>query len=161
MPKLYLLRHAEAPSCFELSDKDRPLSTHGISQAKNVAAHLKDIDLVLCSSATRTKMTCAALIEGGANFKNIEYLDALYNAPAGDLLSSIQTVNAQNIMVIAHNPGIHVLANRLVGGGDKGQIEKLNLFYNPATLSIFECDIERWADIQPHQNTLIDLIIPD
>jgi phosphohistidine phosphatase len=161
MLKLYLLRHAEAPMSFDMNDKDRPLRSHGVDQAKKAAESLKNIDHVLCSDALRTKMTFEALIEAGAKFDKVDYLNELYNAPAGDLLNALQRCEAQNILIIAHNPGIHVLANMLVGDGEKSQIEKLNIFYNPATLSVFDCDIKNWSDIHPAQNTLVDLVIPE
>jgi phosphohistidine phosphatase len=160
MKKLYLLRHAESPMSFDTNDKDRTLSLHGIAQAKSVAEHLKSIDHVLCSNALRTKMTCNTVVESGAQFGKVEYLDELYNAPADALLKSIHSCDAQSIMVIAHNPGIHMLAAMLAGEGNQTNLEKLNLFYNPASLSIFDCDIENWSDIQPSENTLVDLIIP-
>ncbi|HPD83701.1 MAG: histidine phosphatase family protein [Alphaproteobacteria bacterium] len=161
MLKLHLLRHAEAPSAFNVSDKDRPLSPHGIQQAKSIADHLKHVDLVLCSSALRTQMTCKALTEAGANFETVKYLDELYNASAETLLNTVRSSISQNILVIAHNPGIHAFSTMMMGDGKSTDIEKVNLFYHPATLSVFECPIENWSDIQPFKNTLIDLVIPD
>lgn len=161
MKRLFLLRHAEAGMSLDLSDKDRPLSTHGIDQSKKVSESIENIDHVLCSSALRTKMTCEALIEAGTKFGKVDYLDELYNAPASDLLNALQSCAANNIMIIAHNPGIHMLAATLTGSGKAPQTEAINLFYNPATLSIFDCDIENWSDIQASENTLVDLVIPD
>lgn len=161
MPKLFLLRHAQAGSSLSKNDKDRPLSPHGIQQAKLVAPYLQDIDLALCSNAKRTKMTLETTIDAGASIKKIEYLETLYNAPLGDILSALQSCEGQNIIIVAHNPGIHQLAGTLAGNGEKSQLEQIRLFYQPATLAIFDCDIENWAEIQPQANTLIDLIIPD
>ncbi len=159
MPKLYILRHAHAESDFNLNDKDRPLSAHGISQAKNLVEHIKDIKKTLCSSALRTQMTANALKDAGSDLGIIEYKDNLYNAPAGDILSSIQSCSAENILIIAHNPGIHLLARSLANKGNQSQLEQLNIFYNPATLSIFNCHIENWNELKPQSNELLDLII--
>lgn len=161
MPQLYLLRHAQAGSSLSTKDQDRSLTPHGIEQAKTVAPYLNDIDLALCSSAKRTRMTLQTVIDAGANIKKIDYLDTLYNAPAGEILKALQSCEAQNILIIAHNPGIHQLAGTFVGEGNKSQVGKLKLFYQPATLSIFDCPIESWGDIQPQSNTLLDLIIPE
>ncbi len=162
MRKLYLMRHADAPMAYDMLDKDRPLSPHGIDQTKSIAPHLEPIDHVLCSSATRTKMTCEALIESGAKIGKIDYLDDLYNAPAGVLLENLQSALSQNIMIIAHNPGIHALANMLVKDeANNTQIEQLRLFYNPATLSIFKCITDDWKNIEVGENQLSNLIIPD
>ena len=161
MPKLFLLRHAQASSSFDMDDKDRPLTPHGVAQAQSLAAHLKDVQKTLCSSARRTQMTASAIKKAHGNLGVIEYQDALYNAPAGDVLTAIQQCGSENLLVIAHNPGIHLLARSIADKGDRAKLEKLNIFYNPASLSIFDCAIEHWADLEPYSNTLIDFIIPD
>lgn len=161
MPKLYLLRHAQAASDFSTDDKERPLTPHGIAQAQSLAKHLSGIQKTLCSSAKRTQMTAQSIKDVNGNLESIEYRDDLYNAPAGSILNAIQECNAENLLVIAHNPGIHLLARSLANKGDQAQMEQLNIFYNPATLSVFECDIESWSNIQPQSNTLLNLIIPD
>lgn len=161
MRRLYLLRHADAPMAYDMSDKDRPLSDIGINQSKNVGGHLNNIDTVLCSNSKRTKMTCDAVIETGSKIGKIEYLEELYNAPAGVLLNALQNAQSETVLIIAHNPGIHALANMLCEESDDPSREKLRLFYNPATLTILECPIEDWKDIQPNQNKLVNLIIPD
>lgn len=161
MPKLYLLRHAEAGSALSGDDKDRPLTPRGQEQAAKIATHIKDIDICLCSTAKRTQMTLEIAHENGAEIKKIEFFDELYNAPAGSILATLQKRSEQNILIVAHNPGIHQLAGTLVGDGVQEQVEKLRLFYNPATLSAFDCPLENWQGIQPQENTLVDLVIPD
>lgn len=161
MKTLYLMRHADAPGAFELQDKERPLSPHGIKQAKSIAPHLSNIEYVLCSGAVRTKMTCAALIEGGAEFDKIDYEDRLYNAPEEILLREIQnTEETGSILLIAHNPGIYALVNQLIGAATE-KFETVRFSYSPATLSIIHCPIDQWADLRPHKNELADLIIPE
>lgn len=161
MKKLFILRHAEAPGSYDLSDKERPLSERGIKQAKSVATHIKNVDHVLCSSALRTKMTFQAMEQSGLQVGKVDYLDTIYNAPAGDLLHEIQKAESESLLVIAHNPGIHALAATLSGKGEQIKLEQLNLAYHPATLTILECPIDNWSEIQPQQNKLIDLVIPD
>jgi len=160
MPKLYLLRHAQAGSAFSGDDKDRPLTPHGIEQATSLAPHIKDISKTLCSNARRTQMTLQALIDAGVNAGDIAYEDALYNAPTGDILMAIQSCGSENLLVVAHNPGIHMLARSLANEGNQNQMEQLSIFYNPASLSIFDCDIESWSDLKPLENKLLDLITP-
>lgn len=161
MPKLYLLRHAHAESDFSLDDKERPLSAHGIIQAKALAPQIKNIQKTLCSSANRTQMTAQSIKDAGGNLGAIEYQDDLYNAPAGDILNAIQSCGTENLLIIAHNPGIHLLARSMANKGDQNQLEQLSIFYNPATLSIFNCDIESWKYLRPQSNELLDLTIPD
>ncbi|HPF77667.1 MAG TPA: histidine phosphatase family protein [Alphaproteobacteria bacterium] len=161
MPKLYLLRHAQASSSLHTDDKGRSLTPHGTEQAKAIAKHLRDVDLALCSSAKRTQMTLNAAQENGADIKKTDIMDKLYNAGAGDILSILQEQDKDNILIVAHNPGIHQLANLLAGKGTSSQLMQLQLAYAPATLSVLDCPITNWRDIQPQGNELIDLIIPD
>lgn len=165
MPKLYLLRHTEASSSLETSDAERTLTTHGIDQAKKVGDFLKEInaeiDLAICSGSKRTLMTLAAVEETFPNIKKSEINDKLYNAPAGEILNTIQRAPNDNILIVAHNPGIHDVVRTLVGEGDKEKIDIVNMFYSPGTLSVLECKIKNWNEIQPRQNILEDLFIPD
>ena len=161
MPKLYLLRHAEAGSALSGDDKDRPLTPRGQAQAVEVAQYIKDIDVCLCSTAKRTQKTLEIALDNGAEIKKTEYFDELYNAPAGSILATLQDRSELNVLIVAHNPGIHQLASTLVSDGAKDQVEKLKLFYNPATLSIFDCALGSWQEIQPQENALLNLVIPD
>ena len=61
----------------------------------------------------------------------------------------------------AHNPGIHDVARTLMGDGDKEKIDMVHMFYSPGTLSVMDCDIDSWKDVQPRANTLENLFIPD
>jgi phosphohistidine phosphatase len=155
----------EASASLGTKDIERILTSHGIDQAKRVGNYLiqtgADIDLAFCSIAKRTQMSLLTVQVVGTSIHKTEYIQKLYNASAGDILHFIQKSDAENIMVVAHNPGIHELARTLVGDGDKEKIEKLNIFYSPGTLSVINCPVKKWKDIQPGQNTLEDLFIPD
>ena len=60
MKNLYLVRHANAYPSIE-NDKERILTPQGVKEVKAVAQKIlqKDfaIDIVICSTATRTKQT--------------------------------------------------------------------------------------------------------
>lgn len=165
--KLYLLRHAEAPNDFTVDDKNRALSAHGQAQAQHVGEYLKaeniTIDLALCSTATRTKMTLESIVEASATIKKTEFQDSLYNAPTSAILESIQNCPADinNILVVAHNPGIHQLAYRLAENGNNQEIQKLSFSYAPATLSIYTIEHDNWAEITKTLITLDKVITPD
>lgn len=162
MLKLFLLRHAEAASSFDVDDYQRPLTLYGIGQAQQVKQNLPDIDKALCSSALRTKMTLDAIEKMQGVIRQKTYSDKIYNGSPGDLMAAIQECGEEKtLLVIAHNPGIHQLANILCNDDGSENIELLKYSYNPATLSIIECDIKKWSDLKPAQNKLLDLIIPD
>lgn len=150
MRKIYLLRHAQAQSGFSAPDKDRELTDLGKEQAFHVGLFLKtqDIHTVLCSAATRTQQTLEQVKKAGAVFGKTEILEQFYNAPAEILNRDIELVE-NNVLVVAHNPGIHQLAFQLAQSGNSSLIDQLTMGYPPASLSIFE------------DNQLIDFIRPD
>ena len=94
MRQLLLLRHAKS-SWDEphLSDHARPLNMRGNQAAAAMAREMRRLgllpDLVLVSSARRTLQTLAAL-EPWAEPPRIEPMDALYLAPASDLLDALR-----------------------------------------------------------------------
>ncbi|MEM6811636.1 MAG: phosphoglycerate mutase family protein [Pseudomonadota bacterium] len=159
MKTLYLLRHAESPSRFDLEDYERPLSDNGIAQAKAVGEHLKNVNKVLCSSAKRTRTTCKYAFEN-QGLHNIEFSDDLYNASASTLLQNIQQEQSDHLLVIAHNPGIHMLAYQLISPNDQNrQLDKLSSYYPPCSLAIISCGIESWAELTIEANKLENFII--
>ena len=164
MRKLYLLRHAQADGGYDAPDKERLLTDHGIKQAVSIAAHLNNIQKTICSNAVRTKMTFEAIEKTKPDAtQDIQYLETLYNAPAGDLLNALhdQDSISGDVLLIAHNPGIHQLANILALDEGSENNNRLMFDYAPASLSIFECPIEKWNALKPAENKLIDLIIPN
>lgn len=158
MRTLYLLRHAESPMSFAQKDSERSLSDYGRQQAGQIAIHLKDIDLALCSSATRTQETLENAINSGASAKEIKMIDNLYNASMETILDEIRSANAQNLLIVAHNPGIHLTAHSLAKSDQSLAYEKLSVSYPPCSLTILKCDIKDWALLEKRQNELVDYI---
>lgn len=121
MRQLLLLRHAKS-SWDEphLSDHARALNVRGRDAAAAMAGEMRRLglrpDLVLVSSARRTLQTLAAL-EPWDEAPRIEPLDALYLAPASDLLDVLRTAapTARCVLLVGHNPGLHDLAMLLAG----------------------------------------------
>ncbi len=162
MLKLFILRHAQAAGSYDVNDKERPLTPHGIEQAQSLAPSLPPMTLAICSSANRTRMTLDTIQSANAVVQKIIHSDDIYNGSTDDLLTAIHGCDKEEtLLIIAHNPGIHQLANILAnedGGKDR---ELLCCNYSPATLSVLECPIENWNELKPAKNKLVNLIIPD
>ena len=112
--QLILLRHAKSVSQFTSSDFNRTLNEKGRKDAPEVAKAFKllDIlpDIILCSTAIRTKETLALFNMDAP----VQYLDDLYHASASEMFDIIsENQNYQTIMVVGHNFGITNLANQL------------------------------------------------
>jgi phosphohistidine phosphatase len=120
MKTLILLRHAksEDPSLLK-SDFKRNLKKRGINDIHLIAQEFAKLNfipnIVLCSTANRTKETLAEFqSEIKSNFK-VTFLEDLYHATASTILEIIQNNEDQGdtIMLVGHNFGISVLANYL------------------------------------------------
>lgn len=162
MKRLYLLRHAEAASSFGSSDMERTLTTKGQEDAKMLGLKMKDKsytpDLTLCSPATRTRQTLTGLTEALEGLKT-DIQDGLYGAAPSDMLSLVQSVDDRysSLLIVAHNPTIHHVAAMLCEDSSP-HYNSISMQYAPCTLSVIDCDLEQWADIQPAENQLIDLL---
>ena len=121
MKTLYLIRHAKSSWKFpELDDFDRPLSKRGKRDAPTMGQrlHQRGIvpDLILCSPAKRTKRTAQAIAKAvDYPASEIKYRQAIYEASAEEMIALLQSVdNSENtVLLVAHNPGLTELANRL------------------------------------------------
>ena len=119
MRQLLLLRHAKSSwDDPQLSDHARPLNLRGRQAAAAMAGEMRRLgllpDLVLVSSARRTLQTLAAL-DPWDTPPRVEPMDALYLAPADDMLSVLQDASssARCVLLVGHNPGLHELAMML------------------------------------------------
>src|SRR6476619_4579368 len=97
MHTLYLLRHAKSSwDDPTLSDRDRPLAPRGRRDAKRIAQHLVRLgiepELVLCSSALRTRETLELVRPALGPTPTISLEAALYAASCDVLLERIRAV---------------------------------------------------------------------
>jgi phosphohistidine phosphatase len=121
---LLLLRHAKSSWDDEsLADHERPLAPRGERDAGLVAKHLEETlssgpQLVLCSTAVRTRQTLA-LVTPGLGDPRVEFTQAIYGASAGGLMALLRSVpdDVESVLVIGHNPGLHDLALELASTG--------------------------------------------
>ncbi len=158
MKTLYLLRHAQSDMGFNQKDFDRPLTEHGYAQAKEIAKYFSDIDMALSSSAVRTRETLETIIEVGTTPNKIKFTHDLYNAEAQTIFEEIGRINAQSLLIVAHNPGIHLTAYDLMEPENSSKHDMVSSLYPPCSLSIFECPIDDWALIEKKKNRLVDFI---
>ena len=126
MLTLALLRHAKSSwSNPTLQDRDRPLATRGVADAplmgKAMAERGIDPELVLCSSARRTRDTLDLVLPELRVEPKVVYEDALYHASTKEMLDMLRGVQpgANRVMLVGHNPEIHAFALDLVGAGPK------------------------------------------
>lgn len=116
MHMLHLLRHAKSSWKDDVEDHQRPLSRRGREAARGLGRSLPNlaggIDLVLCSSAARTRETLDLALAGFAVRPRSSIEDALYLASCDELLKRLRRLDEAdgNVLLIGHNPGLHELA---------------------------------------------------
>ncbi|NWF39082.1 phosphoglycerate mutase [Mariprofundus sp. NF] len=148
MKQLILVRHAKS-SWDDLSarDFDRDLNDRGRGDASDMGARLAKRrgfkpDAFLISSSQRTRST-AYLMADQFNFAHadIELKDELYLASPSTMLKVIRQTpdHVQQLIILAHNPGITELTNRLAR----------TYINNVPTcgLAILEMDISSWHEV--------------
>jgi len=154
--RLFVLRHAK--SSWEepgLDDHERPLAPRGRRAVKLLAEHIRDSgispDLVLCSSARRTRETLEGIAPGGETVIEAD----LYSASASEIIERLRIVpeEVESVMVIGHNPALQTLVLRLVGtlavsdGSHLAEVQRKFPTGALATLSL-EC---AWSELAPRR----------
>lgn len=163
MHSLYLLRHAKSSwDDPTLTDHERPLAPRGRRDAKLIAKHLRraggDPELVLCSSAVRTRETLELLRPALAG-ATVMVEEELYGASAEDLLARVRVVPdpVASVLLIGHNPGLHELALSLATAGD--ELERLELKFPTAALATLVLTTT-WSRLAPAGATLEAYVVP-
>ena len=171
MLTLLLLRHAKSDwDNPALSDYDRPLAKRGRKAAPRMGAEIAALglrpDIILCSSAVRTRETLALVLPALSDPPPaVVYDDAIYMAAPSDLLAALRGLAPrdpapQTVMVVGHNPGMEELAEMLVGGGDEQSLELMDEKFPTCALAVFAFDAKGWADVAPGTGTLTRFLTP-
>lgn len=138
---LIVMRHATAYSGSG-SDHARTLTPQGHDEARRVGRSLQSQgpipDRVLCSTATRCRETWRAISAELDTTPTVDFEDGLYNASAESLLNFLATlVDDRSVLLLAHNPGVSILALELVRDDAPG-VARLRAGFAPATTACFE-----------------------
>ncbi len=168
MRTLILLRHAKSSwDHTGLDDFSRPLADRGIAAAPRMGAFLAANgavpDLVLCSTAVRTRQTLDLVLPALPSYQGrILFEDALYLASASDLLARLRTVPSavKCVMLIGHNPGFHDLARVLTATGARADRAALAVKFATAGAAILSFDVGSWSDIVLRSGHLATFMTP-
>jgi len=149
--QLIVMRHATASSGGG-RDHDRTLTSQGHDEARRVGLSIRSRgpipERVLCSSALRCRETWQALSASIDSTATVDFEDALYNASPESLLHCLAgVVDEQSVLILAHNPGVSVLALELARGDEKS-VTRLRAGFAPAAIACFEID-GPWSLLSP------------
>jgi phosphohistidine phosphatase len=141
--RLIIMRHATAESGAN-SDHARALTSSGEREARDVGRSLRanemKPDLVLCSTAIRCRETWRSVSAELGEGATVDYEAPLYNGSAQQLLHCLAgVIDAQTVLLLAHNPGVSMLAIELAHG-DEASLTRLRSGFAPATIAQFDFD---------------------
>jgi phosphohistidine phosphatase len=165
MHQLHLIRHAKAAAADSVDDRDRPLSRRGRDAARRVGeslpAALGPVDLVLCSTALRTRETAALVLTGFAVPPRVLFDDALYLAGAVALIQRLRRLDEAcgTVLLIGHNPGLHDLAVS-VAATDSPRYRALAEGKFPTTARASFAVACSWTDLNRSRHALLDYATP-
>ncbi len=158
--RLILMRHAKSSwDNPDWSDKERPLNQRGRRSAVALGKWLAKKgylpDLVLCSTAQRTRETLDGLRLGAVPVK---YLDALYHASTNVLLETLQEeAVGKSVLIITHNPGCANFADRILS--DRHDHEQFHDYPTGATL-VADLPAQSWSEVEFHRGDVVDFVVP-
>ncbi|MEM8936743.1 MAG: histidine phosphatase family protein [Pseudomonadota bacterium] len=156
MKELYLLRHAKSSwAQLGAKDFDRPLNNRGREAAHAMGGFLKDAhlkpDLILCSSARRTRQTLERIKPQLTSSVSTTFRDQLYHAAAETILATVRAAPdlSNRLLIIGHNPGMHESACALVDPKTSDQVAALLMTeeFPTACLAQFTFDVAHWRDV--------------
>ena len=164
---LSLLRHAKSSwKDPTIADHDRPLNTRGTAEApvmgKAMAEHGLDPDLVLCSTARRTRDTLQLVLPELKTEPKIVYEDGLYHGTAQEMLDLLHEVAppASQVLLVGHNPELQSFALDLIGSGAKHLKDRLEAKYPTAGLVVLRFQAGAWKDIAVNSGKLELFLTP-
>jgi phosphohistidine phosphatase len=155
MKRLMLLRHAATAWAENgTDDRDRALTETGheecIVQAAWMMSHASVPDHALVSAAVRARETWDAMRDRLSPRPPHDVLEDLYLAEPGTLLAHIEALpdTAKTAAVVAHNPGIEVLARMLAGPApDADAMRAMARGFPTAGIAVFDVNAESWEQV--------------
>lgn len=162
MKRLCLLRHAKSDwRDAGLNDFERPLNERGRKAAEFMAHFIEQSkwrpEAVLCSTAVRARETFAPLQARLGSEVSVQFIERLYHAMPEVLLDVIHEAapaEAETLLVIAHNPGLALIASDLAPAETDETLSRGDGLPTGGFL-VFEFAVDKWRDVQEHQGRLI------
>jgi phosphohistidine phosphatase len=163
MHQLHLLRHTKSSWDDDEDDHARTLNRRGREAARLIGESLpkvvRGLDLVLCSSALRTRETAELALAGLKPAPNTLFEDGLYLATQGALMQRLCELDESYdaVMIIGHNPGLHELAVALASAGSPGFSTLANGKFPTGVRCRFTIGTS-WAEIDSTRHNLVDYV---
>jgi phosphohistidine phosphatase len=165
---LFLLRHAKSSrDAPQLGDAERPLNKRGQHAAASIGKYMANNGLlprtVLCSPAVRTLQTWEIVAQQLSNPPAATICPELYDFGNGDAaFACIRKADASELplMIVAHNPALHSLAQRLIIQDDTEPHNRLAIKFPTGALAVISFNVDSWQDISEGTGKLEQFVRP-
>jgi phosphohistidine phosphatase len=131
--------------------------------ADHIASLKSRPDLILCSTALRTRQTLMPLIKKfGPSAPPIALEKDLYLATEDMLLGRLRALpaSASRVLLIGHNDGIWHLAEQLVGSGPVALREELVRKFSTGALATLQLTDRTWSELDWGGAKLVSFVRP-
>ena len=160
MKTLILLRHGKSDwDADYVGDHHRPLAGRGQKAAIKVGRFLARTnqlpELVLCSTALRTRETLELAMDAGEwTDVDVKYDNTIYHAGFEQMLRCLAALpdEVERVMVVGHEPTTSLLAGQLIGGA--------SLDFPTAAVARIDLNLDHWKNTRSGVGTLMWHIIP-
>jgi phosphohistidine phosphatase len=156
---LTVFRHAKAERAEAYAaDHERALQERGRDDARTMGRFLassgEPLDLVVASSALRTRQTAEIAAEAGRWSAPIEVRPELYENDAGALLRVLRETGpaARHVLVVGHEPSCSELVGRVTGG--------VPPHFSTGTMARMQIFVRTWDALVPGCGQLLWLVAP-
>jgi phosphohistidine phosphatase len=167
--QLILLRHAKSAWPDGVADHERPLAPRGRRDAPAAGRWLRASghvpDLVLCSTARRTRETWELAQEGLGASPAVTYVAQVYHATSAELLSLARQAAPETgtLLIVGHDPSVQrltlELADRQRSGEEAMALDRLAAKFPTAAIAVLAF-AGAWPDLAPGQARLAGFVRP-
>ena len=140
----------------------RPIAADAPVIGAYMARHALIPDLVLVSTAERTRQTWERVATALTTPPRVAYEERLYNAGAEAIIALVKGTAAmvRTLLVVGHNPGLHEAARRLIASGDVETRERLNEGLPTSGLAVIDFAGKDWRKLHPRGGRLERFVSP-
>lgn len=151
-----LMRHSEAVTQLSETitrDFDKPLTDNGIHQLEHVRHFFKTHhflpDLIICSSAVRTRQTLEWIQEALGAGAEVIFDEDIYGIKADGLLQKLSDLPTKKstVLIVGHNPAISDTVQTFLNLIKSHDTVSLELPAKPSQLAIFRMRAATWQAI--------------
>ncbi|MFK5633187.1 MULTISPECIES: SixA phosphatase family protein [unclassified Ornithinimicrobium] len=155
---LVVVRHAKAQHSHPDGDHERELAPRGMEDAQGLGRWLAEQDLlpdlVLASTAARTRQTTEHLLAGaGASGVDVWSARGIYDGGPSAVIAAVHEApeDATTVWVVGHQPAVGMLTLALAdpGDSDEGVLDEVGGHFPTAAAAVLHTHAVSWVDLGP------------